>query len=100
MQQWHGRLPVGAQYRNERWRRDQYRVVDVLSPRPFRVTRWRPADQLETEDEPGLASAPHERSVGKLAQRRTVMTLPSTVRVDALIVELPIHRIGADLARV
>lgn len=99
MQQWQGRVPVGAQNRNERRWRDQQRVAPVRSPPSLRVARRRPADQLGTEDEPGLASAQHERSVGKLLQLRTVVTLPSPVRVDALVVELLIDCVGADLAR-
>ncbi len=100
MQQWHGRLPVGAQCRNERRWRDQRRLLSVRSPPPIRVARRRPADQLGTEDEPWLASAQHERSVGKLVQRRTVVKLPSRAQIDALVVELFVDRVCADLTGV
>jgi hypothetical protein len=63
------------------------------------VSRRRPAEQLRPEHEERIAALEHERAVWEIVVRRLPERVRTRQRVDALLVEMRIDRIGALVPR-
>src|ERR1044071_401292 len=68
--EWHARVPAGAQHRDQRRRRDRlHLVIGSRSGGARRVAGRRPAQEVSAVHEPRFTVAEHEGAVGELVER-------------------------------
>ena len=100
MEERDGAAPAAPKHLDERGGRNQpHRGVTGSRLRRC-VAGGRPAQEPRSEDKARLLLFQDERPVGKLGEPRIVQPPPARHRIQALLVQLGVHRVSADLVGV